>query len=165
MQEDDEYISKSQRKRECDALQDLGIELTELSEQQLKEIPLPDVLYKAIIEAKKIHKYGALKRHRQYIGKLMRKADAETIEQHVQRFKLPQQQQNLQFKQLEQWRDRMLAEGDVAVNAFIADYFSADRQKLRQLVKNAQKEKQQNRAPTASRQLFKYLRNIVEDTE
>ena len=66
---------------------------------------------------------------------------------------------------MENWRDRMIAEGDKAVNDFIGEYHQADRQKLRQVVKNASKEKEQEKTPAHARKLFKYIREIIDNNE
>jgi len=166
MNEDEEeiiYVSKSELKRDCHALTDLGVDLAALPENQLKTIPMSDSLLNAVMEAQNIHKHSAIKRQRLYIGKLIRKEDWETIQQRVEKFKEPLQQQNAVFKSMENWRDRMLAEGDKAVNDFIGEHHHADRQKLRQMVKNASKEKQMEKPPAHARKLFKYIREIVEN--
>lgn len=161
--EDEDFISKSQIKRECHALTDLGTELAELTDEQLKSIPMSESLYNALLEAKRIRKHSAIKRQRLYIGKLIRKDDWETIQQHLEKLKEPLHQHNAQFKAMETWRDRMLEEADAAVNEFIGIHHQADRQKLRQMVKNAIKEKQQNKTPAQARKLFKYIREIMEN--
>lgn len=165
MSEEDEYISKSQIKRECDALTELGTELIALTDSQIKTIPMSDSLFAAVMEAKNIRKYSAMKRQRQYVGKLIRKEDWETIQQHLNRLKEPLQQNNARFKKMEQWRDRMLADGDSAVNAFIGEYHDADRQKLRQMAKNAIQEQNTEHPPVHTRKLFKYIREIIENTD
>lgn len=162
-EEDEEYISKSQIKRECHALTDLGVELVALTDDQLKTISMSDTLQNAINEAKKIRKHSAIKRQRLYIGKLIRNEDWETISQQLEKLKEISQQSNAEFKAMERWRDRMLEDGNNAVNEFVGQYHDADRQKLRQLVKNAIKEKQQNKPPANARKLFKYIREIIEN--
>jgi len=163
MTEDEEYISKSQVKRECHALTDLGVELVALTDEQLKNISMSDNLLKAINEAKRIRKHSAIKRHRLYIGKLIRNEDWETIQQQLDKIKEVSQQSNAEFKAMERWRDRMLSDGNDVVNEFIGEHHDADRQKLRQLVKNAINEKLQNRPPASARKLFKYIREIIEN--
>lgn len=80
--EDDEFPrppSKSQRKREATALQDLGARLVKLTPTQLKRLTLPDDLRNAVTAAQHIPQRGAHKRQLQLIGKLMRRLDdAET---------------------------------------------------------------------------------------
>lgn len=160
--DDEEFISKTRRKKECDALQKLGEELTTLKDSELDSFDLPDDLYAAIIECRKIHHRGALKRHRQYIGRLMRDADAELIEQQLQKIRHKHDLNNAAFKRLEKWRDQIIAEGDDAIDEIIKELPNADRQYLRQLCRNAKKEQQQNKPPVAFRKLFKYLRELSE---
>jgi len=162
-EEDEEHISKSQIKRECHALTDLGVELVALTDDQLKSISMSDSLLNAINEAKKIRKHSAIKRQRLYIGKLIRNDDWETISQQLEKLKEISQQSNAEFKAMERWRDRMLSDGNDVVNEFVGEHHDADRQKLRQLVKNAIKEKQQNKPPASARKLFKYIREIMEN--
>lgn len=71
--------SKSQRKREATALQDLGEQLVKLTPAQLSRVPLADELLAAVRLAQSIAQRGGRKRQLQYIGKLMRQLDeAET---------------------------------------------------------------------------------------
>ena len=163
-EEDEEYISKSQIKRECHALTDLGVELVALTDDQLEKISMSDSLRNAINEAKRIRKHSAIKRQRLYIGKLIRNDDWESIAQQLEKIKEVSQQSNAEFKVMERWRDRMLSDGNDVVNEFIGQHHDADRQKLRQLVKNAIKEKQQDKPPASARKLFKYIREIMENT-
>lgn len=71
--------SKTQRKREMVALQELGVSLIKLSVSQLKQLPISETLRDALIVAKTIHAHGGALRQRQYIGRLMRNEDAEEI--------------------------------------------------------------------------------------
>jgi len=76
---DDLKPSKSARKREYLALQKLGEELITLKESELEALPLDDNLREAVMEARQIKAHGALRRQKQYIGKLMRHVDPEPI--------------------------------------------------------------------------------------
>ncbi|MFW2372866.1 MAG: ribosome biogenesis factor YjgA [Gammaproteobacteria bacterium] len=160
--EDDEWVSKTQRKRECDQLQSLGEELITLSNQELDQFNLSDSLYKAILEARKIKQHGALKRQRQYIGKLMRDIDTEDIANRLEKIRHQHDLNNVHFKRIEQWRDRILQTGDQAINDLLAEFPLADRQYLRQLHRNSIKEAKQNKPPAAARLIFKYLRELSE---
>ena len=157
-----EWVSKTQLKRDSKALQDLGKKLTQFNPEQLAKIPLDDELQDAIRLAHKIaNKRGALKRHYQYIGKLLRKLDAEPIEQAVHALEQVDAQQRQQFKQIEQWRDRILAEGDPAIQALCAEHSQVDRQQLRQLWRNHQQAAEPQKIKFA-RQLFKELRAYLQ---
>ena len=71
--------SKSQRKREALALQELGETLVTLKPAQLDKIPLTEELRVAVLAARQMTQRGARKRQLQYIGRLMREIDPEPI--------------------------------------------------------------------------------------
>jgi len=71
--------SKSARKREYLELQKLGEELLTVRESDLLDIELDEDLREAVLEARKIRSRGALRRQKQYIGKLMRRTDPAPI--------------------------------------------------------------------------------------
>lgn len=163
-QDDDSLISKSQLKREAEAQQALGTKLVNLSAGKLEKIPLDDELRAAIALAQRIrNKREGYRRQLQLIGKLMRHLDTAELEQALAAIAHQHDEQNARFHQLEKQRDAILAQGDSAIQAFLDDYPDADRQKLRQLYRQAQKEQQQQKPPAAARQLFKYLRSVAED--
>jgi ribosome-associated protein len=56
----------------------------------------------------------------------------------------------------------MLAEGDAAINQFVGVYPEAERQKMRQWVRDALHEREAEKTPRAARLLFRYLREILE---
>lgn len=156
--------SKSQIKREMTALQDLGNQLVELSDSQLSQLPLDDKLLKAIVEARQMKHREGRRRQLQFIGKLMRKADHEAIAAGYQKFAEKDRHAVQRQHQVERWRDRMLAEGDAAVSEFLQTYPDTDRQQLRQLVRSALKEQQQNKPPAHARKLFRFIRDLLADT-
>lgn len=160
--DEDEWVSKTQRKRECDQLQGLGEELITLSTQELDKFNLPESLYKAILDARKIRQHGALKRQRQYIGKLMRDIDTQDIASRLEQIRHLHDLNNIHFKRIEQWRDKILQAGDQAINELLVEFPLADRQYLRQLQRNSIKEAKQNKPPAAARLIFKYLRELSE---
>ena len=162
LDDDEDYISKTQRKTECDALQKLGEDLTTLKNDELDTFDLPDELYIAIKDARKIRQRGAMKRHRQYIGRLMRGIDAEPVAAQLQNIRQKDDTNTALFKRLETWRDQIIEEGDKAIDEIIKELPNLDRQYLRQLTRNAQKEQKQNKPPVAFRQIFKYLRDLSE---
>lgn len=155
-------ISKSQLKRESHALTDLGKELVDLPQNKLDKIPLDDQLREAVTLARRISERGGKKRQIQYIGKLLRKGDPEPIIAAVEQLKSEHLQENAKLHRIEQWRDRLLEEGDSALADLLDQQPAADRQHLRQLLRNAQKERAQNKPPKSARELFKYLRDNLE---
>lgn len=155
--------SKSAMKRRMTALQELGETLTRLSDKQLENIPLPDPeLLRAIVEARNIRSNSARRRHMQYIGKLMRAVDSAPIEQALDNLYREQRENADRFHQLEQLRDEVLAQGLKGIEQVVARYPAADRQHLRQLVLQHQRESARGKPPTASRKLFRYLRELQE---
>lgn len=154
--------SKTQVKRELHALQELGERLAGLPAEQLDRLPLTDPLRKALAEAPKHKTHIARKRHVQYLGKLMRDQDLEAILALVDQMDSSTRQYNERFHALERWRDRLIAEGDQALEAFVVLYPETDRQHLRGLVRHAQHEAAHNKPPAAARKVFKYIRTLDE---
>ena len=151
--------SKSQLKRDAHALQQLGTELLDVPEAAWQTLRLPDQLIAALKEAKRIPSRGARKRQLQYIGKLMREVDPEPIQQYFEQLRLETRLQARKHHALEDWRDRMLSEGDAAIQEFVETQPTADRQHLRQLVRQAKKEQAADKPPKSSRALFRYIRD------
>ncbi len=154
--------SKSRRKREVTALQDLGEELLKLNTGQLEQIPLPDDVRSAIDDALKMTAHGAMRRQKQYIGKLMRNVEAAPIQAALDAIKEHGHTSAARFRELERWRDRLLAEGDTAISEFVEAHPHADRARLRILTRNANTELERNEAPKSARSLFRYLRDLTE---
>lgn len=159
-QEEDEEISKSQRKREVEALQALGERLITLNSAQLTQIDLPDKLRDAVREAKRLTANGAIRRQKQYIGKLMRNVDPEPIQAKLNEWDGTSREQAAKFHQLERWRDRLLAD-DKAISELVLAYPHAEVQRLRTLMRNAHKEQAAGKPPKSSRELFKALRQLI----
>ncbi len=153
--------SKSELKRRMTALQTLGETLVGLSDKQLRKIPIEDQrLTDAIQETRRITSNSARRRHLQFIGKLMRDIDAEPIAEALDALDRERNQAAAQFQGLEQVRDRLLAAGLPGIEDILDRWPEADRQQLRQLLLQDQREQQRNQAPAARRKLFRYLREL-----
>jgi ribosome-associated protein len=153
--------SKTALKRRMTALQELGEALTRLSDKQLSAIPIDDErLLTAVREVRGIRSNSARRRHLQYIGKLMRDIDAEPIEHALQALDHRHRKDTDAFHELEQLRDSMLAAGVGGISLATERWPQADRQQLRQLLLQHQRETQRGKAPAASRKLFRYLREL-----
>lgn len=153
--------SKSSRKRSSSALQDLGADLMALTSSQLVQLDLPEELLEAVRTGQGITAHGGLLRQRKYIGKLLRGMDTDPIRQGLIALKGETVQQIRLQHQCECWRDRMIEEGDPGVNAFVGDYPQAERQKLRQWVRDARRERETQQPPRSARLLFRYLKEIM----
>lgn len=161
---DDDWISKSQRKRDCDNVLELGEVMIALNKEELAQIEMDSNLRHALEEAQRIKSHGALKRQRHYIAKILRGLDDETLEPQVTRILHKHDIYNAEFKRMEKWRDTMLDAGDQGINDFLGHYPQADRHHLRQLVRNAKKEQLSNKPASSYRQIFKYIREISDQT-
>jgi ribosome-associated protein len=154
--------SKSQLKRDAEELQQLGKRMTELRPDQQAKLPIDGPLRAAVEEYARIKSNGAKRRHLQYLGKLMRTANAEAIREVVDRFDSASAAHNQLFHEMERWRERLIEGGNEELQSFIEQHPNADIQHLRQLVRNAQRERQQEQAPAQSRKLFRYIRELYE---
>ena len=153
--------SKSHRKREMTALQDLGAELVELSRERLAKIDMPERLREALQDAQRITKHEARRRQMQYIGKIMRDVDAAPLREAINALKGISAAANARQHRLEQLRVRLMAD-ETAFGDLARDYPGADIQHLRQLRRNALKEAEQGKPPRAFRELFRQLRELDE---
>lgn len=158
--QDHEPPSKSQRKRDAKALQQLGSELVDLNASQLEAIQMPDELREAIELARRIREKTGRKRQLQFIGKLLRQIDAEPLQRQLDASRLQDRGATARLHRLEHWRERLIDEGDEALAELLELYPQADRQHLRQLIRNARQERERQQAPKSARQLFRYLREL-----
>ncbi|MBP2195313.1 MULTISPECIES: ribosome biogenesis factor YjgA [Pantoea] len=162
-EEDEEiiWVSKSEIKRDAEELKRLGAELVELGKNSLDKIPLDEDLRAAIELAQRIKKEGR-RRQLQLIGKMLRARDVEPIRLALDKLKNRHNQQVALFHKLENLRDRLIEQGDDVMAEVVNLYPQADRQQLRSMIRNAQKEKAANKPPKAARQIFQYLRELAE---
>lgn len=152
--------SKSQIKRDCNHLTDLGEAILKLKTEELDSLKLPDELRDAVFTALKIKSRSGLKRQRQYIGKLLRSHDSDDIETQLKKIQHRHDTNTAAFKRLEKWRDKLIENDKQTLDDVISHFPDIDRQHINQLIRAAHKDKEQNRAPTGSRKLFKYLRDL-----
>jgi ribosome-associated protein len=155
---DEERPSKSERKRRSDDLQTLGEALIDLPDTELDALPLPDDLRDAVLLARKITAHGGLYRQKQYIGKLMRKIDAEPIRAALDARRERERVEALRFRRLEQWRDRLLQDGASAIERLAAEVPGIDVAVVTDLVQRARAEQPTGDTTGASRALFRLLR-------
>lgn len=156
-----ERPNKTQLKREMKVFHDLGKELVALAESKLSELTLSERMMDAILAAKKMKK-SALQRQLRFISSIIQEEDTDAIRLQLNRLALPQLQANDAFHEVEDWRDRLVSGDNELINELLERFTNADRQYIRQLVRNANKETQLNKAPKSSRMLFKYLKELQE---
>jgi ribosome-associated protein len=157
--------SKAQQKREAEAAQALGKTLVGLPAADfnvlLDRLDLPEDLREALVACRAIKSHEAHRRQLQYIGKLMRGIETAPIEQKLAELKRGGQVATAQLHQLERWRERLLSEGDVALQDLLQLKPQADAAQLRQLIERAHRESAHKQPPRAARLLFRYLRELL----
>ena len=133
--------SRSQVKREAEALQKLGEELIKLPSRKLKSMDLPEKLFNALIEAQSIKSHVAGRRQRQFVGALMRDLDPEPIRQALQQTNAGLPIKSKKTQETKKWMDRLLTGKPAVLEELVSEYPGLERQRLRQLLRNIKKEK------------------------
>lgn len=156
--------SRSQNRREALEIYTLGEKLVSLTDAQLAKLPVPESLLPHIRECRRITAQIAHKRQLQYLAKQMRREDDETLD--AIRDALDEKGEAARrevaaMHRVEAWREKLLAEGDDALAQLLDEYPNADRQLLRQLVRNTLEERKRNKPPRAFRELYRALRELL----
>lgn len=137
-----ERANKSALKREAATLRELGETLLALNANQLAAIPLSADLLYAMDEARKLKHRDARKRQLQFIGKLLRKSNLDEIHAALAEKENKNRFFRQKFKHLEKTVAILIAEGDTAINNVLNEHPELDRQRLRQLTRQAQRQQQ-----------------------
>ena len=159
-QEEIIWVSKSEIKRDAEDLKQLGEKLVNLTKANLTKVPLDDSLKDAIELAQRLQK-EARRRQLQYIGKLLRSIDAEPIREALEKIENKHNQQQAMLHKLEILRDELITKGDAALTDLLNEHPSADRQHLRNVIRAAQKEKEQNKPSKAYREIYQILKTLI----
>ncbi|MDD4913166.1 MAG: ribosome biogenesis factor YjgA [Sideroxydans sp.] len=152
--------SKTKIKKQMHELQDLGEIIANLPKEKLRQLDLPENIFEACLEYKRISKFGALKRQMLYIGRLMRDIDTAPILAKMDTWNGNSRQHTAWLHLVERWRDRLMEE-DEALTEFMAAYPAADSQQLRALIRNAKKEKELMKPLKSYREIFQLLRELI----
>jgi ribosome-associated protein len=160
--EDDDFISKTRRKRQMTELQVAGAALVKLSKEQLERLDIPEPLREAVLECKRFTKHEAIRRQMQFIGRIMREYDAGPIVAQLAAIEAPSKRQTALLHLAERWRGEMMSDPE-AVARFAAEFPGADRERLRDLVSRARKEKEGDRPPKNFRELFHVVNAFLQD--
>jgi ribosome-associated protein len=154
---DGEFVSRTKKKHAVEELQKLGAALVDLPPVQLESLALPGILLKAVLDAQRITSHEARRRQMQYIGKVMRKVDAEPVRAALAAVDGQSAAARAQQRRLESWRERLIGD-DAALTEYAGAHPGADLQALRTLIRNARKEIAESKPPRAQRELFRVLR-------
>ena len=160
--------NKTRIKKDMAVLFALSQELAELPPTQLKALELPDILHKSLTEASGMPHKSARKRLLKFITGQLNKIDIDPYLERLARMKSQSAHAVREHHIAERWRARLINDGNNALTELLNDHPHADRQQLRQLIRNAQKETELAKPPKSSRLLYRYLKvllNIDDDTE
>ena len=158
--------SRSQQRREALGVLELAEQLAAQSPAQLEKLPIPEALLPHIEDTRRITAHIARKRQLAFLAKQMRREDEETLD--AIRDALDAGSETSKrgvalMHKAEDWRTRLLDGGDAALTALLDEYPTADRQRLRQLVRNALDERARNKPPRAFREIYQLLRELFFD--
>ncbi len=154
--------SKSELKRQSDALQSIGEQLMALDDTHWQQLSISDNLRRALEESRRVKGHEALRRHRQFIGKLMRNEDIEPLRDYLDKLASHRELNTRAFHALETLRENLLKGGQEAMGAVLSQFPHCDSQKLRQLVRDAKQATDPAHAHKASKLLFRFLRDLAE---
>jgi len=159
--DDAERPSKTELKRQMHALQTLGAQLVELSHDQFARLDLPDELREAVGFAHQVKGHEAQRRHMQYLGKLMRRVDADAIRAGLARVTGESRAAVSLMHRAEVWRNRLLDDHE-ALTAFITAYPDAETRWLRSAIRAARRERELQQPPKHARELYRRVHQHVE---
>jgi ribosome-associated protein len=165
-EESGEYLgpSRSQQRREALDVLELAGTLSDLAPGALAKLPVPEHLLPHIAEARRITSHIAHKRQLAFLAKQMRREDDEVLDAIRDALDAggeAAKQETALLHRAERWRERLLDEGDAALAELLAEYPQAERQQLRQLIRNALEERKHDKPPRAFRELFRLLREVL----
>jgi len=152
--------NKTQLKKDLAVLFALSEEMTELSAAQVKYLELPDNIHKAVVEVSGMPHKGARKRLLKFITGQLNKIDIEPILEKLSRMKNKRAHAVSEHHIVERWRDRLIAGSNDVLTEFLNEQPDADRQQLRQLLRNIKKEAEFSKPPKSSRLLYRYLKGL-----
>lgn len=165
-EETGEFHDKSRKQKRNDALEvlALGEKLVSLTPAQLARLPVPEDLLPHIAECKRITAHIAHKRQLAFLAKHMRReedATLDAIRDALDANSETGRREVAMMHRAEDWREKLMADGDGALSKLLDEYPQADRQQLRTLVRNAQAERARNKPPRAYREIFQVLRMLM----
>lgn len=166
MPDDENYISKSEIKKEVKELQSFASQLTKLGKSQRTKLSASEELQAAFVLADKISsKPDALRRHMQYMTKLLRDENLEALRSEYRRLTSPNQVSDLEMQKLEGLRTNLIEQGNDALSEFVEQYPNVEVQKLRQLIRQAKKELDKEKPAKNYKELFQFIKNAVAEEE
>ncbi|UIN23248.1 ribosome biogenesis factor YjgA [Herbaspirillum frisingense] len=154
--------SKSQLKREMDALQKLGESLVAEPRDRVKRVPMPEDVRDAILECQQIKDHEGRRRQMQYVGKKMRTLEPDElaiIQKTIDSWHGASKAETAAMHALERRREKLLAD-DQALTELLDRHPEVDAQHMRTLIRNARKEQAEHKPPKAYREIFQILKQV-----
>jgi ribosome-associated protein len=152
--------SKTRRKAEMHALQDLGEALVRLTPARLDALALPEKLADAVADARGITKWEARRRQMQFIGRLMRDVDPLPIQASLDGWAGAPTAEKARLAHVERWRTRLLSDAG-ALDLLCAEKSSTDRARITALLSRVRDERAHAQPPHAYRELFRILNALL----
>ncbi|TZF87281.1 ribosome biogenesis factor YjgA [Cognatilysobacter lacus] len=156
--------SRSQQRREALGVLELAHALVELTPAELARVPVPEETLSHVEDTRRITSNVARKRQFAFLAKQMRKLDEQelqAIRDALDEKSDASRAEVAAIHRVEAWRIKLVDDGDDALAELLAMHPDADRQRLRQLVRNAQDDKKRGKPPRAFRELFRELRALM----
>lgn len=160
-----ERPNKTQLKREIAERSDLIDRMTHLSDSELKRLGLDDETIDAVGAVRALPASGARNRQLKYCTKQLATTDMSAVKTYLDDRHSQQLAVNQKFHHLEQWRERLIEEGDGALGAALSVWPQIDRQQMRQLIRDAQRERSSGKPAGAAKKLFRHLRELGDPDE
>ncbi len=162
MPDDENYISKSEIKQESIELREFSRKLVKLSKSQRLKLTASEELLEAFRLADKIaSKPDALRRHLQFMAKLLRDEDLDTLKLEYRKLTSPGQVNDALMQKIEIWRTKLIEGGDETLNEFLELAPKLERQRLRQLMRQAKKELEKEKPGKSYKELFQYIKDGI----
>ena len=157
--------NKTQIKKDIAEIARIAEELTQLTTIQLQEMQLPEKIEQEIGAAKKMPATkSARKRQLKFITAQLRNIELDAVMDNLDRLKSKSAHGIREHHQAETWRDRLIADGgNDVLTELVKQFPDVDRQYLRQLQRNAEKESKAEKPPKSARMLYQYLKGLISD--
>ncbi len=168
-EEEYEGPSKTQLKNAMLELQDLGVTLLELPDEQLDQLITDEgPLREAMRDLRRITAHGARKRQASYVGKLLRDVDVEPMRKALAVWHAHKARDVRALREIEQWREKMIT-SEAGWAEWVKRYPTGDSKQLRALVRDARQDREMSKVTGASgnarafREMFKLIRGVLLD--
>ena len=148
--------SKTEQKKAMARMQLLGEKLAALPPEKIQALPVNDVLIFNLLQMARIPSFEAKRRQTQLLAKLLKRENESDILAALNH-KQPAKKQ----AQLTRWVDRLVAQGDGALNDFVRQFPASERHTLRQHVMRVQKATVEQASEDEQAEMLRALENYV----